>query len=295
MFAVFLLLLGYAVLPLSHYAGSGDPELRALVRFDPARGIRLLIPYFAASFGLLHSATEFFRRPFRIDPWRTAYFVAAAVLWGFTSPRLLTACVAGGALIYLLFMRRQGGIGLGTILVPLGLIVTVAFGATAFWYAYNVSRYDPSFAQRIMTFDVALNEWHRYPVFGVGQASNYSLNYQQMYGSQFYPADIGIVGILFEFGAVGVFAYAVLAALSVRAMFQIFGARVLNSSTEAAFALWTLCTFVGSLPSAGFSTLDGAPVTGALLGMGMICGEITRRRRLRNASTDRGRPIYAAI
>ena len=86
------------------------------------------------------------------------------------------------------------------------LIIAIVIGVES--AIDHLSKLDPETdGVRYKSGMLAWNSFLSTPIFGFGQQSNSTLTEQQIFWYKFYSADLGLVGILFKYGAVSAFVY----------------------------------------------------------------------------------------
>ena len=126
-------------------------------------------------------------------------------VWSLILARSAAATILLATLCYHIFLARRTRVGLFLTTLPI-LIGVIYFSAT---YALQVlSTLDPSSdGHRYKTIKYAWEYFSRYPLLGFGQQSEFSIPYTQIIHPKFYPSDVGLVGIIFKFGIVGLTLY----------------------------------------------------------------------------------------
>ncbi len=161
-------------------------------------------------FLLLYFAGRLFqaRRPLPIASLVVAVSVLLLVV---TIPRALLASTVVALLLYVTFLRRPGRAALTMIMLPLYALIAALLSPNlrdAFIATFSS---DLSYEVRIVEVQKAWQVIREYPLVGFGQDSVQSLSYQDIFG-HLYPADIGLLGVAFQFGLVGLALYLVFVA-----------------------------------------------------------------------------------
>jgi hypothetical protein len=65
---------------------------------------------------------------------------------------------------------------------------------------------DQTYLARTHSANTAWQSFHDYPLFGFGSDSVESVSFQDLFG-KFYPSDIGLLGVTFQFGLLGLMLY----------------------------------------------------------------------------------------
>ena len=208
-FAFFFLMLNYLffyfTMDLEAAFFSNDTYLTSIVTMDDWRGFRLKPPLYAIMVSILMSLMMLFSR---ISPWHTlaaiVTFGVGAYIWSIVQFRSTLASMALAALIYPFLTAHYNRLPLFMAALPLGIIV-VYIALTLV-----LSGQGPSAAGdevRAKAFAAAFESIAQKPIMGAGQASGFTITYQQLMGAKFFPDDIGIVGMTYKYGFVGVALY----------------------------------------------------------------------------------------
>lgn len=120
------------------------------------------------------------------------------------------ASVGIALILYAVCLSRPERAKLAVIMLPLYvsfIVISLSPFGNAFidWF-----RQDRTGAVRVETAETAWQVFLEYPLFGFGQDSVQSESYQDLFPQsvgQFYPADIGLLGVAFQFGLVGLALY----------------------------------------------------------------------------------------
>lgn len=183
-----------------------DPRLEAIYGTDHAGDLRSIktssLFLFLYLLRRVFLSTNVFALQFRLG--------AAAVcfaLFAFGMPRGLLASLAAAVILYAMFLYRPERVGLIAFATPLLAVVCAAFWTDVREAFVNTFLFDPSYQVRTDTTRVATEYFLEYPWFGFGQDSRQAISFLELFGENFYPSDIGILGVAFQFGIVGVALY----------------------------------------------------------------------------------------
>jgi len=210
--AALLAMAGYVailtVANLAAWASSGDPYLEALVTYDELRGYRLKGPLFVFLFAALYFGWGLWRAKsalrLGLGLMLTALPVALVVV---NAPRSTVLAVVLALILYAVLFSRWKRFGVSMILA------SVLVSASFFVVPYLVDAYAPelqsdwSYEVRVESAERAWNYVLQYPILGIGQESYQSISYQDLLGARFYPSDLGLLGLAFQYGLVGVLVY----------------------------------------------------------------------------------------
>jgi len=262
---------------------SNDHTVRAVVTFDEWRGYRLKPNYY--SFYLL-SFLGFLTALRSGNTWlRASGLVAAMACLGWLAvlrPRAGILGMSAASFAYPLFLARPSRLGPLLAVAPVGLLgagLLLVANADAI---VDHFRSDWSFIARLQSYRIALSVIADHPLFGFGQASYYSLSYQDIFGHHFYPGDIGLVGVGFRNGLLGVLFYIGFHLFLIQYLLRASWSfrRRFGSSSPTLVAL--LLLVIGLLPivvtQPAFAFDFGLPVAGIALGFAACCRDAARWR-----------------
>jgi O-antigen ligase len=151
---------------------------------------------------------------------------------------------------------------------------------------------DPSFFVRIIAYEHAVEAFQTYPILGWGTASHHGVSFQDLFGKDFFVADIGIVGVLLMHGLVGVALYLALLGFLCRQVMRATMVSIVATGRMdpllSALSIVSLI-FLVSLPlQAPMLSPYGAAIAAFALGLSSVY--------LRNQASDfRARPSSAAL
>lgn len=188
----------------------------------------------------------------------------SAVMLAIPLPRGLLASTGGALILYAALLARPQRAKLSALLLPLyALIIALSFPLLRDPFV-SMLRFDQNYWSRIAESQIALSSFSEYPLFGFGQDSVYSLTYQDIFG-HFYPSDIGMLGLAFQFGLVGVVLYFYLAGwlcVSLLGMVWDYTGRADPKESTFVWALFIVCLafLVASPLQAKFIYGTGLPV-----------------------------------
>ncbi len=80
---------------------------------------------------------------------------------------------------------------------------------------------DVSLLTRLDGYAIAFQTINEHPFFGLGQASYKTSSYSDLFGAQFYTADIGLMGVGMMYGMVGIIAYLLINYYVLRNLYKI--------------------------------------------------------------------------
>lgn len=193
---------------LEAWASSGNAYLEAQVTYDEARGYRLKGPTFVFLFAALYFGWRMLRAKsallLGLSLTLTALPVALLII---NAPRSAVMAVVAALVLYGAFLSRVRSTVLSVVLASALIsagIFFVPYLVDAFLAAFGS---DWSYEVRVESAERAWAYFLEYPLLGIGQESYQSISYQDLLGERFYPSDIGLLGLAFQYGLVGVIVY----------------------------------------------------------------------------------------
>jgi hypothetical protein len=207
-FALIALMLNYLVfyftLDLKSLFFSTDHTLSNLVTYDDWRGFRLKPPLFAIMVGLM-AALIGVGQSRSILSWIVSLSVVsiAVYIWSIVMFRSTLATMALAMCLYPVVFASRNRIPLVVVLSPL-IILGLPVG---FELMLDVFLGSDGGSLRKKAFELAFEQIPGHFFFGAGEDNAYGISYQDIVAPYFYPDDIGLVGTLYKYGAVGAFLY----------------------------------------------------------------------------------------
>ncbi|MDM8536491.1 O-antigen ligase family protein, partial [Desulfobacterales bacterium HSG17] len=184
---------------------STDHFTASLVTYDEWRGYRLKPPMFVTFIVLLHSGMSLFTRLRPIIVLRSFLLIGlTCYILLINMSRASLAAIFLSMSLYPIFFSRPNRINLLVLGVPSGLLVFFFIIAILLQAIVAHFTSDWSFQVRMKSWEIALSNFAEHPIFGFGQASYYTKSYQDLFGKKFFPSDLGIIGVAFKYGLVGV-------------------------------------------------------------------------------------------
>ncbi len=139
--------------------------------------------------------------------FRLAATVSALTLLLITVPRGLLASVVIAIGLYATFLLRPERAKLSAILLPLYVAVVSLSVSPLIDVFVRTFGEDPSYVSRAEEVRIAWRSILQHPFLGLGQDSVQSVSFQDLFGIHFYPSDVGLLGVAFQFGFVGLLLY----------------------------------------------------------------------------------------
>jgi hypothetical protein len=279
--AALLILANYALvhatIDLKSWDNSNNPYEQAMVSYDEVRGYRLKGPWFVFLFLVLYFARRAVSsRYVLVVLGRLALAMLALAPIVVNAPRSTMLAVATALVFHAAFLSRQRRV------VGLSFFITAAVFTCVVALPYANHAIMETFAgdwSYIVRTDSAAKAWDyivEYPIFGLGQESYQSISYHDLLGGEFYPSDIGLLGVAFKYGLLGVLTYVVLGVWVTIGLVRLLWAGNLSPSRGA--FLWALTVICLSFLFA--SPLQMPFIDGDGLGIGAIAwGLLMSHRR----------------
>jgi len=172
------------------------------ISYDEWRGFRLVAPTTALNILSIYCLLAIFQQ----GKWlkKIFIFIVFCLLCYVWSVRMARSQIAGmilSILLYPLFLSRPNRVNF--------LIFSSAI--SFFLMTLSMETFLDVFmeADRIRTnsYRIAFENIAQNPIFGFGQRSIQGINYTDIFGREFYPSDIGSVGLFFKYGFIGGLTY----------------------------------------------------------------------------------------
>ncbi|NQU67331.1 MAG: O-antigen ligase family protein [Candidatus Marinimicrobia bacterium] len=250
-----------------------------IIGIDQDRGIRIKGPMFVIVLSLYYYSkllkkTENYKAYFLM--WML--ILCDIIILYLHQPRTL---LSGGLLaliiVPMISQRRQKI----KILAPIFLIVLIIGIFSGRHVMQNIGdRFEGNFSlsSRIFSAGIAWSSIQQHPVFGLGFASHQSVAYQSLFGESFYPDDIGLLGIIFQFGMLGGILYLYL--LYWLAKNAVINLKNPDGWSDGLSKLWVFSTFmmITILPTIAKAVRDdGIGITALALGI-LLAGKISGKQ-----------------
>jgi hypothetical protein len=124
-------------------------------------------------------------------------------IWSLVILRAVAAGIVVSLILYPFLWRRRANLYLVITLVPILPIACYVLMDPMLGYVEGAH----GAGVRMEAFGLALTEFKSNWLIGWGQSSAYTLTYQDLFNPKFFPSDLGIVGIMFKYGALGALIY----------------------------------------------------------------------------------------
>ena len=136
-----------------------------------------------------------------------AVTVLSTTLLIVNAPRSLVASTVVVIALYGVFLSRRGRAGLLVVLLPLCILIIALLVPQLRNTVAKVLGDDLSYEVRVESARIAWEYFLKYPLFGFGQESAVSISYRDLFGEHFYPSDVGLLGVAFQWGLLGLLLY----------------------------------------------------------------------------------------
>jgi hypothetical protein len=204
-FLAFNYLFHYFRMDLSAAFNSPNHTVAALVTHDPWRGYRLKPSSFALF--ALSILAPFLMITSKSTVKKLAWFIIVLILayiWFLVKARSMAASLIVCSLMYPFFFAKKNRLGLLFFALP---IMFIGLFTIIMIVADRMAQGDPNDAVRLRSYTIAWESIKETPFLGFGQQSNYTKTEQDIFWYKFYSADIGIIGVAFKYGFIGVAVY----------------------------------------------------------------------------------------
>ena len=207
-FAVLIYIIAYLALPLEAYRFSRDPRLAGLVAADDWRGVRLKGPMYLFIFLFSYYGHKLFTRGNVVSvPTSLLWLPLLVVIFAINMSRAAMVNMAIGFVVYYMFVGGSRRLQFSVLSSPIVIIAAAIVLPVLVDMILFSHRADWSLITRLESIRIALTVFEKYPIVGIGQASNFSISYHDLFGDRFFASDIGMFGILLRFGLAGVVLY----------------------------------------------------------------------------------------
>jgi hypothetical protein len=191
------------------------------------------------------------------------------------APRTLVAAALLSVLLYGVVLSRPVRAKLFIVLLPLLISAIAMYAAQLGNLVSTLFGGDLSYSTRVNSTQIAWEVVSQYPLFGIGQESAQSITYQDLFGAHFYPTDVGLLGVAFQWGAVGLVLYVFFSVWLVVKLLKLLWAYTGDASKTASrerlflWALFILClTFALTSPvQARFVKTEGLTIAAFAVGL----------------------------
>jgi hypothetical protein len=194
----------YATLDLRAAFFSSDHTVSNLVTFDEWRGFRLKPPLFAIMLALLagiYTLWDSRNGPRRLTA--VVMILLAAYIWSIVQFRSTLATLLLAVFLYPFFLARGQQLRRVLVLSPVIILAVPYVLVLATQHFLNAD----GGSIRLQAFTAALQHMPSHLVFGAGEDSAYGDSYQDIVARYFFPSDLGLVGVAYKYGLVGLFLY----------------------------------------------------------------------------------------
>jgi hypothetical protein len=245
---------------------SNDPEVTNLVRFDDLRGYRLSILHFATIATVMLGLTSLFSRQKSsiLDPLMV---IVGGVVLAMGFSRVLVGLAIASALIFFAFRNVR----YSSILAVVGSLLIAGYMAICgvlLEYSLDANIVDSSAQARHLSLQRAEPIIAKYPFFGYGQAISSKLSYTDIFGAGFAPSDLGVTGVVFRFGYIGLVIYTAIAIWTFAGAWRFWdAARGVLGLGAATFPIMAIMMVLCSVSFPSFIAGDGFAIVVVTVGL----------------------------
>lgn len=175
-----------------------------LVTYDEWRGFRLKPPTYVLIILTFYGLMRIFQPSDRLV--KTGFLILVALvgyIWFLQKARSQMATLVMSLMIYPILFKRPNRMNLFILVAPLGVMLLIAGSDILVDKFMNAEGAEVRAASYKTAWTVAL----KLPVFGYGQSSAFSKTYQDIFGGKFFPDDLGLIGMTFKYGFIGLAMY----------------------------------------------------------------------------------------
>jgi hypothetical protein len=204
-FLAFNYLFHYFRMDLSAAYNSPNHTVAALVTHDPWRGYRLKPSSFALF--TLSILAPFLMITSKEILKKLAWFIIVLILayiWFLVKARAMAASLIICTMMYPFFFAKKSRLGLLFFALP---IMFIGLFTIMTIVTERMAKGGANDAVRLRSYSIAWESIKETPFLGFGQQSNYTKTEQDIFWYKFYSADIGITGVAFKYGFIGVAVY----------------------------------------------------------------------------------------
>lgn len=223
-----------------------------------------------ANIGAMFAVLYFTRRLFQsretlMVAFSLSMVAVSALLLIVAIPRGLLTSAGAALIVYALFFSRPDRTKLAAIMLPLYAALAALLWSPVREYFLNTFGEDKTWAAREDTASAAWESFHDYPLLGFGSDSYQSVSFHDIFGDSFYTADIGLLGVLFQYGLLGVGLYVFLVGWLCASMIGMkwnYAGSISREQSVFIWALFAIClVFVFTSPlQARFIYSVGLPI-----------------------------------
>ena len=183
---------------------STDHTVSNLVTYDEWRGFRLKPPLFAIMIALMGALALVFQRRGAIVRFAAIACIAlAAYIWSIVMFRSTLATLLLSLALYPVLLSHSSRLKLVVVMAPLALLLLPA----AAMFASDYFLAADGGGIRAKAFALAIDHIAQHPLLGAGEDSAYGQSYQDIVARYFFPSDLGLVGVTYKYGILGVLLY----------------------------------------------------------------------------------------
>jgi hypothetical protein len=207
-FALVALMLNYLIfyftLDLKALFFSTDHTINNLVTYDDWRGFRLKPPLFAIMIGLMAAFVNVGQsRTFLSLATSLSIIGIAIYIWSIVMFRSTLATMLLAVCLYPIIFSSKNRIPLVLVTSPILILLFPA----GFELMLDLFLGSDGSGLRKKSFVLAFEKIPQHFFFGAGEDNVYGATYQDIVAPYFFPDDIGFIGTMYKYGAVGALLY----------------------------------------------------------------------------------------
>lgn len=167
--------------------------------------------------------------------------VLSAALLAVSIPRGLLVSTGAAVAVYAALLSRPRRAGLSVIVLPLCVLAFAVLSPSLGSAFVGQFGQDRTYQVRAESAETAWRVFRDYPLLGFGQEGVQTASFQDFFGENFYPSDIGLLGVAFQFGLVGMILYLSLAGwLCVSLLKMVWASKAGKTDPKQGAFLWAL-------------------------------------------------------
>ncbi len=188
----------YSILDLAAMARGSSLYMSQQVTWDAWRGYRLKPPttgiFIATSYCLIMITQKIELRK------KVGVIILLSMLlfcWHILVQRTQIATIIVSFVLFAILVSRPSRVNILVFGLPIVIVIILLFSGIF------VEVFFEEDLRRGLTAKICLQTISEKPMLGFGTASYKGISYQSLFGKQFYPSDIGFLGVCFKYGILG--------------------------------------------------------------------------------------------
>ncbi len=256
----------YFFLDLAAMKWGSNLYMSQQVVYDPWRGYRLKPPtaglFIGTSYCLILLAQK-------IDCVRKfgviIFFFLLSFCWYILVQRTQIATIIVSFILFSILFSRPSRINILIFSFPIVVLVMLLFSGKMVEIFFEAD------AIRKMAAEICIEVINEKPILGMGTASYKGITYQDLFGKHFYPSDVGLIGVSFKYGMMGVCIYFYMLMLvmyrAVKMNWYYFFINNKKNPLLMALVIWVLGIFLNSILSPALVFMQGLMVASFIIGI----------------------------